>query len=119
MQRFQNEGKAFFKWLKDSGVLKQNFCLICGDRHWQYHSVDPSGIEEFSCGALVDVNSRIGRKPGDKKSTDPDALIKQPYCMQKPSGGFLNVTVSSDQAIFSFYDEKGKVLYECSKPKSD
>lgn len=116
---FQHEGKAFFKWLKDSGVLEQNFYIICGDRHWQYHSVHPSGIEEFSCGAMVDVNSRIGRKPGDKKSTDPDAMIKQPYCMQKPSGGFLYVTVNKDKANFTFYDEKNNIFYACGKDAVD
>ena len=119
MGGFQHEGKAFFKWLKDSGVLAENFYIICGDRHWQYHSVHPSGIEEFSCGALVDVNSRIGRKPGDKKSTDPGALIKQPYCMQKPSGGFLHVTVNKNKASFTFYDEKNNIFYACGKDAVD
>ena len=54
---------------------EQGFYIMCGDRHWQYHSVFPNGIEEISCGALVDANARIGRSPGDPKSTDPEAKI--------------------------------------------
>ncbi|MEX0819717.1 MAG: sulfatase-like hydrolase/transferase, partial [Pirellulaceae bacterium] len=59
---FRHERDEFFAWLNQEGVAK-NFFLICGDRHWQYHSIDPAGIEEFSCGALVDANSRLGRQP--------------------------------------------------------
>lgn len=113
---FRNERDPFFDWLKSTGIDKKNFYIICGDRHWQYHSVHPTGIEEFSCGALVDANSRIGRMPGDKNSTDPKGLIVQPYCMTKPSGGFLNIEVTAVKAVFTFYDEKGTVLYRCTKP---
>ncbi|MBN1294790.1 MAG: alkaline phosphatase D family protein, partial [Candidatus Latescibacteria bacterium] len=56
---FRYEGDEFFEWLKNHGFLTKNFYLICGDRHWQYHAVHPSGFEEFSCGALVDANSRL------------------------------------------------------------
>jgi alkaline phosphatase D len=41
--------------------------------------VHPSGFEEFSVGALVDANSRVGRKPGDVMSTDPQGLVTQLY----------------------------------------
>ncbi len=78
---FQAEREIFFAWLKEHNFLEKNFYILCGDRHWQYHSVDNTGFEEFSCGALVDANSRIGRRPGDPASTDPEAAIKQPYCM--------------------------------------
>lgn len=117
---FRNERGSFFDWLNSTGIDKQNFYIVCGDRHWQYHSVHPSGIEEFSCGALVDANARVGRMPGDKNSTDPKAQIVQPYSMTKPSGGFLHVSVSGDdgtgaKAVFAFYDEKGNDLYRCVK----
>ena len=79
----------------DDGFLEdQNFYIICGDRHWQYHSIHPIGFEEFSTGALVDGNSRLGRSPGDPESTDPEGLIEQPYTRTEPSGGFLHVTIS-------------------------
>jgi len=74
------------------------------------------GIEEFSCGALVDANSRLGRSPGDKKSTDPNAEIRQLYTQKEASGGFLKVTVTHDAAArFEFFDEHGETLYQTVK----
>jgi len=118
---FQHERDEFFAWLQETGIAGQNFYLVCGDRHWQYHSVHPTGLEEFSCGALVDANSRPGRKPGDPKSTDPDGLIKQPYLQDPPSGGFLEIesVPAADTApaalTFRFRDEHGTVLHELRK----
>lgn len=112
---FRTERDEFFRWLIENNFLNKNFYILCGDRHWQYHSIDPSGFEEFSCGALVDQNSRIGRLPGDPKSTDPDKKIKQPYTQNEPSGGFLKLRVTDDVITFSFYDELGKELYTVSK----
>ena len=118
---FRHEGDEFFGWLHETGIADRNFYLVCGDRHWQYHSIDPSGIEEFSSGALVDENSRLGRKPGDPKSTDPEGLIKQPYTQEKASGGFLLVKLDPGKAheparlTFAFHDDRGKLLYEHTK----
>lgn len=122
-QGFRQEGDAFFDWLTDNEFLAKGFYFICGDRHWQYHAIHPSGFEEFSCGALVDANSRGGRLAGDPKSTDPEALIQQPYVQanrEQASGGFLKVSVSRNNqglpfATFAFYDEKGALLYEVQK----
>ncbi len=111
---FRHERDEFFSWLREAGI--DNFYILCGDRHWQYHSIHPTGIEEFSCGALVDANSRLGRKPGDPQSTDPEGLIKQPYYQSPPSGGFLLVTVTAggeqrDASLtFTWHDERGKLL---------
>lgn len=119
---FRHERDDFFKWLKENGLDQQNFFIVCGDRHWQYHSVDPSGFEEFSSGALVDANSRLGRKPGDPKSTDAKGEIKQPYYQDPRSGGFLEVKVTpagKEQPAtlsFLFHDEKGKLLYQHDIP---
>ena len=119
---FRYEGEAIFSWLVDNGFLEKNLYIVCGDRHWQYHAMHPSGIEEFSSGALVDNNSRPGRLAGDPKSTDPDGLIKQFYIQGDPesaSGGFLLITVSREDgkpsASFQHYDEKGNLLYEANK----
>jgi alkaline phosphatase/alkaline phosphatase D len=118
---FRHERDAFFAWLRESGVLRKNFYIVCGDRHWQYHAVHPSGVEEFSCGALVDANSRLGRKPGDPKSTDPQGLIKQRYSQNPRSGGFLQVQVTPGNAnqqaqmTLRFHDEHGKVLHKLVK----
>lgn len=122
---FRYEGEAFFKWLIENGFLDKNLYIICGDRHWQYHAAHPSGIEEFSSGALVDNNSRPGRLAGDPDSTDPDGLVKQYYIQgneASASGGFLQVTVKRENSIpiasFYHYDEKGKLLYETKKVAS-
>ena len=113
---FRHEGRAFFEWIKEQKLDQKGFHVICGDRHWQYHSIDPTGIEEFSSGALVDSNSRLGRDPGDPKSTDPDAKIKQLHSQTKASGGFLKVSVAKDGSIrFEFFDEHGESLYHTTK----
>ena len=118
---FRRERDEFFAWLKESGVAANGFYFVCGDRHWQYHAIDPSGLEEFSCGALVDANSRLGRKPGDPKSTDPQGEIKQPYYQSPASGGFLLIesTPAGKEKpatlAFVFHDEKGRALYRHEK----
>ena len=119
---FRMEGDAFYKWLGENDFLNKNFYFICGDRHWQYHAIHPSGFEEFSTGALVDNNSRAGRLAGDPKSTDPNSLIQQPYIQgnkESASGGFLLVKVyrlnGKPQLKFLFYDEKGQLLYSTVK----
>ena len=114
---FRHERDEFFAWLKESGIDQKHFYILCGDRHWQYHSIDPTGIEEFSCGALIDENARLGRKPGDPQSTDPDGLIKQPYYQTPKSGGFLQVdvtpveTAGDSKLTFTWYDDLGVVLH--------
>jgi alkaline phosphatase D len=113
---FRHEGRAFFQWVKQHKLHQNGFSVLCGDRHWQYHSIDPMGIEEFSCGALVDANSRLGRRPGDKNSTDSEAEIRQLYTQKDASGGFLKVTVTQDAAArFEFFDEHGETLYQTVK----
>jgi len=118
---FRDEGEAFFAWLAGEGFLERNFYIVCGDRHWQYHSIRPDGFEEFSSGALVDGNARLGRTPGDQMSTDPDALISQPYTQEEKSGGFLKLTASPVKGKqpaalrFDFYDESGALLYQTEK----
>ena len=120
---FRHERNSFFNWLSNNGFSSDNFLILCGDRHWQYHSIDPSGFEEFSCGSLVDANSRAGRLPGDPESTDPDQTIIQPYVQGKgsESGGFLfieSTTIENKPGlILKFFNEKGTVLYKFEKLK--
>lgn len=114
---FRHEGDAFKQWAAEQGLWSNGTYFICGDRHWQYHSIDPSGAHEFSCGAICDANSRLGRVPGDERSTDPQALIEQPYYQTPASGGFLSVVCEPAQGDapavlrFEFYDEQGERLY--------
>jgi len=39
---FQHEADEFFVWLKRNEI--QGFFTVCGDRHWQFHSIHPSGV---------------------------------------------------------------------------
>lgn len=117
---FRHEGRAFLDWIQENKLGERGFAVICGDRHWQYHSIDPSGVEEFSSGALCDANARIGRQPGDPESTDPEARIRQLYTQDEASGGFLRVAVTKDGlARFQFFDEAGELLYQITKSGGD
>ena len=112
---FRHERDELFDWLIENGFLETHVYIVTGDRHWQYHSLDPTGFEEFSTGALIDANSRVGRPPGDPDSNDPDALVMQYYTYDEPTGGFLNVVVTPGEtptAAFRFYDEQGVLMYE-------
>ena len=120
---FRHERDEFFRWARSHNLHREGLYFVCGDRHWQYHSIDPSGFEEFSSGALVDANTRLGRNPGDPDSTDPDALIIQPYTQPDTVGGFLHVVVepSDDDRTatldFNFTARTGKVWHQGRKTR--
>jgi alkaline phosphatase/alkaline phosphatase D len=120
---FRHERDEFFNWLSENNIPVSGFFFVNGDRHWQYHSIDvPSGYQEFSVGAFNDNNSRMGRNPGDPKSTDPKAKqVVQVYTSREPSGGFLHIKVEpvgspwkSPRVTFEFMDERGKINYATS-----
>ncbi len=53
---FAYEGREFRRWVRENELT--NLLVINGDRHWQYHSVDPeSGLHEFSCGPVADAHA--------------------------------------------------------------
>ena len=115
---FRHEADAFFRWLQDNKI--SGFMTFCGDRHWQYHSLHPSGVEEFACGALNDENARLGVPPGSKKGTDPEGRIKQPYLYSEPTGGFLHVRVAAEgtsgaRLLIEHRDDTGKVMNTVTK----
>jgi len=119
---FRHEGDEFFEWLVENKFDPDEFFITCGDRHWKYHSIHPSGFSEYASGALIDVNSRLGEAPGDDTTTDPDGLINQVYSDPVPTGGFLVINVEPDGegavATFTMYDEKGKQLYQDQKRRT-
>lgn len=118
---FRQEGEAFLAWLKSNGIPPGQFYIICGDRHWKYHSQHATGYEELTCGALNRENSRLGRAPGDPESTDPQALVKQFYTDKPASGGFLGVRVepaaggARARIVFTQFDDRGATLYQHDK----
>lgn len=110
---FRHEAESFFAWAAAHGI--KNLLIFCGDRHWQYHSIHPSGVEEFSCGAINDENAVAGVRPGTKASTDPEGRIKQPFLSSRITGGFLHVTVDEQADVarlrIAFIDDEGTLLH--------
>ncbi|MDP3072247.1 MAG: alkaline phosphatase D family protein [Opitutaceae bacterium] len=76
---FKHEGDELRRFL---GAQK-NLIVTCGDRHWQYCSIDPmSGTREFGCGPMSDVHAGgYSPQPGD------EAIQK----FFRLKGGFLTV----------------------------
>jgi len=113
---FRHEADTFFRWLKDEKI--SNVLTLCGDRHWQYHSIHPLGVEEFSVGALNDENAIPGVKPGTAKSTDPAGDIRQPYVYDTPTGGFLRVVIDDDSKLtLEHRDDHGVILNTVTRGK--
>ncbi len=114
---FRHEGQEFFEWLRDNNISTNEFFVLCGDRHWQYHSQHPVGYEEFACGAINTQNARVGPKP--EKSTDPKGEVKQLYTAPKPVGGFLLVEQKMlggyPQLMITFKDQSGTSQYYTTK----
>lgn len=103
---FRHEGDEIRAWLKAN--VPDNFFVICGDRHWQYHSVHPeTGLHEFSVGAASDEHA--GGSPGRDPAWHLFHLVK---------GGFLSTTLSRDgdksRIRFRHHDVNSKVVYEWS-----
>jgi alkaline phosphatase D len=113
---FRHEADSFFEWLRQTG--QTNVLTFCGDRHWQYHSVHPLGVEEFSCGALNDENAIAGIRPGS--GSDPEGRIRQPFLYSEPSGGFLHVRLGTTEKsgaslCIGFRNDEGTLLYETTR----
>jgi alkaline phosphatase D len=99
-QAFQTEGSEFREWAARNAP--RNFFIACGDRHWQYHSVDPkTGVQEFSSGPASDEHA--DGSPGENPKYHRFHRVK---------GGFLSVRAGQGGIAFRFHDVHGKVVYE-------
>lgn len=97
---FAHEGREMRAWFAEN--LPGNFFVACGDRHWQYHSVDPeTGVQEFSSGPASDEHA--GGSPGQ----DPEF-----HRFHRVKGGFLSISVSGDGIAFRHHDVNGRIVYE-------
>ncbi|MCB1232464.1 MAG: alkaline phosphatase D family protein [Verrucomicrobiae bacterium] len=101
---FQHEGDEIRAWIQEHAP--DNFFVVCGDRHWQYHSVHPdTGMNEFSVGAASD--SHAGGTPGEDKRYHRFHRVK---------GGFLCVELDREQEEsvirFQLRGVDGKIGYE-------
>ncbi len=96
---FATESLEFRRFLKNN--FPGNVISVCGDRHWQYHSVDPeSGLHEFGCGAASDEHA--GGTPG---------LDPQLHKFHRVLGGFLKIQSTGAQLTLTHCDVKGQPLH--------
>lgn len=101
---FATESLQFRQWLKDN--VEGQVILMNGDRHWQYHSVDPeTGVEEFGCGPASDAHA-VSPSGGEDTQFHRFLRVK---------GGFVNVSVNPDDSdqsvVMEHCDVDGKVVY--------
>jgi alkaline phosphatase D len=99
---FATESLEVRRWIKNN--FPGNVISVCGDRHWQYHSVDPeSGLHEFGCGAASDEHA--GGTPG---------LDPQLHKFHRVLGGFLKIESNGPQLTLTHCDVKGQPVHSHS-----
>jgi alkaline phosphatase D len=101
---FAHEGREFRHWVREHRLT--NLIIINGDRHWQYHSVDPeTGLQEFSCGAVADLHSV-------KSATEGRGY----YRFRRLGGGFISVSLAGSpkrpELHMRHHNPSGEVVYE-------
>lgn len=101
---FWHEGQEFLDWLKEKRL--GNVISMCGDRHWQYHSIDKRNgrsTHEFSCGPTHDEHVQPVPPPYEG--------VDRPYSASR--GGFMAVNYKPDRTLsFEHYSVEGKLLYQ-------
>lgn len=98
---FMHEGTI----VRNELAQHQNLIVICGDRHWQYASVDSAtGLREFSCGAGSEEHA--GGFSQNNKSPMHKFLAIEP--------GFISGTLTqknSPELTIRFHGTKGDVKH--------
>ncbi|MDA0765308.1 MAG: alkaline phosphatase D family protein [Verrucomicrobia bacterium] len=94
---FAIEGERLRKFLSSiSGCV-----VINGDRHWQYHSIDPeTGLQEFGSGPASDQHA--GGWSQDRKLP--------PHQFLRVKGGFVSVKADGQGALLLHHDVNGVVV---------
>jgi alkaline phosphatase D len=93
-----NEIRAFI-------AAQPNMTVVCGDRHWQYASIDPkTGLREFSCGPASDKHA----------AGYSEEFYGEMHRFLRVKGGFLSVDVDSkaESITFKHHRVDGTVRYE-------
>ncbi len=101
---FAYEGNELRRFIAD----QKNMVVVCGDRHWQYVSVDPvTGAREYSCGPVSHKHA------GGWKQED---FVPSHHKYLNVVGGFLAATVEridgKPTLTFRHYDPDGAILHE-------
>jgi alkaline phosphatase D len=103
-----NEGFAYEgNLLREFIASQDNMVVVCGDRHWQYVSVDSThGVKEYSSGPVSDQHA--GGWSND--------MLRPEHKYLNVVGGFLSVTVERQDGvpvlISRHHDIGGNVLNE-------
>lgn len=102
-QGFHQEGQRLRKFLNSiPGCF-----VINGDRHWQYHSVDPeTGLHEFGCGPASDAHAQ-GFSEKQREPSQKFLRIK---------GGFLSIRIEPGKATLIHHDVGGNAVHETLIP---
>lgn len=101
---FAQEGREIRTWLKAN--VEDSVILMNGDRHWQYHSVDPeTGLNEFGCGPASDSHA-VSPSGGEDARYHRFLRVK---------GGFVTVQVDpsrrDEPLVLQHHDVHGNVVY--------
>jgi alkaline phosphatase D len=101
---FATEGREMRMWLRDH--VSGSVILMNGDRHWQYHSVDPeTGINEFGCGPASDEHAV---PPGDGENPRYHKFLRI-------KGGFIFAKVNpanpDHPLVIEHRDVQGNAVY--------
>ena len=79
---------------------------MCGDRHWQYHSIDRRRgreIHEFSCGPTADEHIQDVPPPYEG--------VDRPYGASR--GGFMRISYRDDRSLtFEHFSMDGAPLHQ-------
>ena len=109
--KFDNHSNP--NWSREGNELRRfiasqkNMYVVCGDRHWQYISVDDeTGVKEYSCGPASDAHA--GGWTND--------MLRAEHRYLNVTGGFLACFVERKRGeprlIFRHYDVEGQILNE-------
>jgi len=103
-EAFRTEGNEIRRFL----AAQPNTVVVTGDRHWQYHSVDPAtGLHEFGCGPAC-----FGMAEGFVGKVRRSAMHR----FLRIDGGFLSgeMTYPAGRPSLTFrhHDTHGRVLSE-------
>jgi alkaline phosphatase D len=101
---FAHEGSELRRFI----AAQKNMVTCCGDRHWQYVSVNPeTGVKEYSCGPISDAHA------GGWKQ---DQFVESHHRYLNVTGGFLSATAErvagKPTLTFRHHAVDGKVLHE-------
>ncbi|MBX3739306.1 MAG: alkaline phosphatase D family protein [Candidatus Didemnitutus sp.] len=108
-EAFEAEGAEIRSFL----AAQKNVFVVAGDRHWQYHSVDPkSGLNEFGCGPFC-----FGMAEGFVNKVRRSPMHR----FLRIDGGFFSgeIALAADgtpSLTLQHHDTHGAVVYEYRWP---